>query len=104
MFLGTSLFPVNDIRPTNPDLFSRLHESRGKKTMVFSTHRFGNLTKYADIIVYALLRSQTGIAVDEFTLRYMNETAVVKTGTHEELMKSGCDYARMWKLQADAFT
>ena len=54
--------------------------------------------------MYALLRSQTGIAVDEFTLRYMNETAVVKTGTHEELMKSGCDYARMWKLQADAFT
>ncbi|KAI0286209.1 P-loop containing nucleoside triphosphate hydrolase protein [Russula brevipes] len=67
------------------DLFSRLHESRGKKTVVFSTHRFGNLTKYADIIVY------------------MKETAVVETGTHEELMKSGGDYARLWKLQAEAF-
>ncbi len=45
-----------------------------------------------------------GIAVDEFPLRYMNETAVVETGTHEELMKSGGDYARLWKLQAEAFT
>ncbi|KAH9983361.1 P-loop containing nucleoside triphosphate hydrolase protein [Russula compacta] len=67
------------------ELFSRLHESRGKRTMIFSTHRFGNLTKYADIIVY------------------MNETAVIETGTHEELMKSGGDYARLWKLQAEAF-
>lgn len=68
------------------DLFSRLHENRGKRTMVFSTHRFGNLTKYADIIVY------------------MNQAEVVETGTHEELMKSGGDYARLWKLQAEAFT
>jgi len=67
------------------DLFSRLHESRGERTMVFSTHRFGNLTKYADIIVY------------------MNETTVVETGTHEELMKTGGDYAHLWKLQAEAF-
>ena len=52
--LGISHFPVNDLRSTNPDLFSQLHESRGKRTMVFSTHRFGNLTKYADIIVYAI--------------------------------------------------
>lgn len=58
-FLRSSHFLVNDLRPTNTDLFSRLHESRGKKTMVFSTHRFGNLTKYADIIVYALLEPQT---------------------------------------------
>jgi ABC-type multidrug transport system fused ATPase/permease subunit len=33
----------------------------------------------------------------------MNETMVVESGTHEELMKSGRDYARLWKLQADAF-
>jgi len=48
---------VNDLRRINLELFSRLHETRGKRTMVFSTHRFGNLTKYADIIVYALSRS-----------------------------------------------
>jgi ABC-type multidrug transport system fused ATPase/permease subunit len=44
------------------------------------------------------------IAVDELTVRYMNETAVMETGTHEELIKSGGDYARLWKLQAEAFT
>lgn len=58
-FLDITHFPVNGLRPTNTDLFSRLHESRGKRTMVFSTHRFGNLTKYADIIVCALLQQLT---------------------------------------------
>jgi hypothetical protein len=33
------------------DLFSRLRELRGNKTMVFSTHRFGNLTRHADLIL-----------------------------------------------------
>lgn len=42
-------------------------------------------------------------AIDELTLRYMNETAVVETGTHEELMRKGGDYARLWKMQAEAF-
>lgn len=74
--------------------------------MVFSTHRFGNLTKFADIIVYALSKSQVGGCHDSLTtlpFRYMNETAVVEAGTHEELMKSEGDYARLWKLQAEAF-
>ncbi|KAI0297498.1 P-loop containing nucleoside triphosphate hydrolase protein [Multifurca ochricompacta] len=74
------------------DLFSKLHGFRGKRTMVFSTHRFGNLTKYADIIVvYRLVR------------RYMNETTIVETGTHEELIQAKGDYARLWQLQAEAF-
>ena len=33
------------------DLFSRLRELRGNKTMIFSTHRFGNLTRHADLIL-----------------------------------------------------
>jgi ABC-type multidrug transport system fused ATPase/permease subunit len=33
----------------------------------------------------------------------MNETAVVETGTHEKLMETKGDYARLWKLQAEAF-
>jgi hypothetical protein len=45
-----------------------------------------------------------GITVDGVTFRYMNETAVIETGTHEELMKCGGEYARLWKLQAEAFT
>jgi len=33
------------------DLFERLRKLRGSKTMVFSSHRFGNLTRHADLIL-----------------------------------------------------
>ena len=33
------------------DLFDRLRELRGSKTMVFSSHRFGQLTRHADLIL-----------------------------------------------------
>ena len=33
------------------EIFSRLREQRGGKTVVFITHRFGHLTKYADMIL-----------------------------------------------------
>lgn len=33
------------------DLFGRLRELRGNKTMLFSSHRFGNLTRHADLIL-----------------------------------------------------
>lgn len=33
------------------DLFERLRALRGTKTMIFSTHRFGYLTKHADVIL-----------------------------------------------------
>lgn len=33
------------------DLFRRLRELRGNKTMIFSSHRFGNLTRHADVIL-----------------------------------------------------
>jgi ABC-type transporter Mla maintaining outer membrane lipid asymmetry ATPase subunit MlaF len=36
------------------DLFTRLRELRGKKTMIFSTHRFGDLTRHADLILWVL--------------------------------------------------
>jgi ABC-type transport system involved in cytochrome bd biosynthesis fused ATPase/permease subunit len=32
-------------------LFERLREARSGKTMVFVTHRFGHLTKHADLIM-----------------------------------------------------
>jgi energy-coupling factor transporter ATP-binding protein EcfA2 len=34
------------------DLFSRLRDLRGSRTMVFSSHRFGKLTRHADLIMY----------------------------------------------------
>ncbi|OJT07931.1 Lipid A export ATP-binding/permease protein MsbA [Trametes pubescens] len=67
------------------DLFRRLRELRGSKTMLFSSHRFGNLTRHADLILY------------------MNDSAVVEAGTHEELLKQDGGYANIWKLQAQAF-
>lgn len=33
------------------DLFERLRLLRGNKTMIFSSHRFGNLTRHADLIL-----------------------------------------------------
>ena len=33
------------------ELFERLRGMRQGKTMVFVTHRFGHLTKYADVIL-----------------------------------------------------
>ncbi|KAL1662506.1 P-loop containing nucleoside triphosphate hydrolase protein [Schizophyllum commune] len=67
------------------DLFERLRALRGNKTMIFSSHRFGNLTRHADVILY------------------MNDSVVVESGTHDELLRKGGDYARIWNLQAQAF-
>jgi ABC-type transport system involved in Fe-S cluster assembly fused permease/ATPase subunit len=33
----------------------------------------------------------------------MNETTIVESGTHNQLMEAKGDYAHLWKLQADAF-
>ncbi|KAI9446635.1 HlyB/MsbA family ABC transporter [Lactarius indigo] len=79
--------PSASLDPTaEHDLFSRLRKLRGNKTMIFSTHRFGNLTPHADLILY------------------MNDSAIVESGTHEELLKhEGSDYGRLWRIQAEAF-
>ncbi|KAI9452208.1 P-loop containing nucleoside triphosphate hydrolase protein, partial [Lactarius psammicola] len=87
--VGLLLFdePSASLDPTaEHDLFSRLRNLRGNKTMIFSTHRFGNLTRHADLILY------------------MNDSAIVETGTHEELLKhEDSDYGRLWRMQAQAF-
>ncbi|KAI0716191.1 P-loop containing nucleoside triphosphate hydrolase protein [Cerioporus squamosus] len=57
----------------------------GNKTMVFSSHRFGNLTRHSDLILY------------------MDESGIVESGTHDSLLKAEGEYARLWKLQAQAF-
>ncbi|KAI0716184.1 HlyB/MsbA family ABC transporter [Cerioporus squamosus] len=67
------------------DLFDRLRELRGSKTMVFSSHRFGNLTRHADLILY------------------MDDSGIVESGTHEALVRDSGEYARLWRLQAQAF-
>ncbi|KAI0770932.1 P-loop containing nucleoside triphosphate hydrolase protein [Trametes elegans] len=86
--VGLLLFdePSASLDPTaEHDLFARLRELRGNKTMVFSSHRFGNLTRHADLILY------------------MNDSVIVEAGTHDELLKREGEYARLWMLQAQAF-
>ncbi|KAJ3547937.1 hypothetical protein NMY22_g1463 [Coprinellus aureogranulatus] len=68
------------------DLFTRLRELRGSKTMVFSTHRFGKLTRHADLILY------------------IHQGEVLEAGSHVELMKKPeGEYAKFWNLQAQDF-
>ncbi|KZW02356.1 P-loop containing nucleoside triphosphate hydrolase protein [Exidia glandulosa HHB12029] len=67
-------------------LFKTLRELRGGKTMIFSSHRYGNLTRHAGVIFY------------------MKEGRILERGTQEELIALGGGYAEMWKLQAEAFT
>ncbi|QRW05507.1 ABC transporter [Ceratobasidium sp. AG-Ba] len=67
------------------ELFERLRELRGEKTMIFVTHRFGYLTKHADLILY------------------MSDGAIIEHGSHEELLGKKGDYAKMYNIQAQAF-
>ncbi|KAF9478549.1 P-loop containing nucleoside triphosphate hydrolase protein [Pholiota conissans] len=86
--VGLLLFdePSASLDPTaEHDLFERLRTLRGNKTMVFSSHRFGSLTRHADCILY------------------MDDSHIVEEGTHDELIARGGEYARIWMLQARAF-
>ncbi|KAJ7924347.1 P-loop containing nucleoside triphosphate hydrolase protein [Mycena leptocephala] len=78
--------PSASLDPTaEHDLFERLRLLRGNKTMIFSSHRFGNLTRHADLILY------------------MDDAVILEEGTHDELIKKGGGYAKIWMLQAQAF-
>ncbi|KAG1727935.1 uncharacterized protein EDB91DRAFT_1162999 [Suillus paluster] len=68
------------------ELFKQLREARQGRTMIFVTHRFGHLTKFADLILC------------------MKEGTVVETGTHQELMDRQGEYAHLYNVQAQAFT
>ncbi|EMD41255.1 hypothetical protein CERSUDRAFT_127907 [Gelatoporia subvermispora B] len=86
--VGLLLFdePSASLDPTpEHELFATLRELRGDKTMVFSSHRFGNLTRHADIILY------------------INDSTIVESGTHEQLLIRNGEYGRLWKLQVQAF-
>ncbi|KAJ7486852.1 P-loop containing nucleoside triphosphate hydrolase protein [Mycena latifolia] len=68
------------------ELFERLRATAEGKTMIFVTHRFGHLTKHADIIIC------------------MKEGQVEESGTHKELMARDGEYAKLYNVQAQAFT
>ncbi|KAK0465746.1 P-loop containing nucleoside triphosphate hydrolase protein [Armillaria novae-zelandiae] len=66
-------------------LFDNLIQAREGKTMIFVTHRFGHLTKRADLVVC------------------MKDGAIAETGTHDELMVMQGEYAKLYNIQARAF-
>ncbi|KAF9515917.1 hypothetical protein BS47DRAFT_1293213 [Hydnum rufescens UP504] len=68
------------------ELFERLRDFRGQKTLIFITHRFGHLTKFADVILY------------------MKNGEITEQGTHAELLAKGEEYAHLYNIQAQAFS
>ncbi|KAF8546950.1 P-loop containing nucleoside triphosphate hydrolase protein, partial [Imleria badia] len=66
-------------------LFANLRKERKGRTMIFVTHRFGHLTKHADLIIC------------------IKEGTVVETGTHADLLSKGGEYAHLYNVQAQAF-
>jgi ABC-type multidrug transport system fused ATPase/permease subunit len=67
------------------ELFKRLREARQGKTMIFITHRFGHLTKHADLILC------------------IKEGKLVEQGTHTELVALKGEYFELYNIQAQAF-
>ncbi|KAJ7753911.1 P-loop containing nucleoside triphosphate hydrolase protein [Mycena maculata] len=67
-------------------LFEKLRESGEGKTLIFVTHRFGHLTKYADLVIC------------------MKDGQAVESGTHQELLARGGEYSELYNVQAKAFT
>ncbi|KAJ6528479.1 P-loop containing nucleoside triphosphate hydrolase protein [Mycena capillaripes] len=61
-------------------LFQRLREAREGKTLIFVTHRFGHLTKHADL-----------------------DGVIAETGTHQQLMARRGEYSELYNVQAQAF-
>ncbi|KAF5378930.1 hypothetical protein D9757_008745 [Collybiopsis confluens] len=67
------------------ELFNNFRAARQGKTMVFITHRFGHLTKYADQIIC------------------MKEGKIIEAGVHAHLLALDGEYAKMYNIQAQAF-
>ena len=83
------------------DLFESFRQLRGNKTMVFSSHRFGNLTCHSDQILFVI--SRLTFPSKPILSRYMNDSVIVEEGNQDQLMKQNGEYARIWMLQARAF-
>ncbi|THV04723.1 P-loop containing nucleoside triphosphate hydrolase protein [Dendrothele bispora CBS 962.96] len=67
------------------NLFENIRSLREGKTVIFVTHRFGHLTKHADLILC------------------MDQGRVIESGTHSELMEMEGQYCKLYNVQAQAF-
>ena len=96
---------LSQLTTAQTDLFTRIRKLRGEKTMIFSSHRFGQLTKPADLImcVVVLIPIAGRLVTHVLLSRYMNDSRVLECGTHSELMAKGGKYAELWNLQVQAF-
>ncbi|KIJ09855.1 hypothetical protein PAXINDRAFT_86857 [Paxillus involutus ATCC 200175] len=75
---GTSnLDPV-----TERDILSEFRKSRSGKTMIFITHQYHHLAKDADQILC------------------MKDDSVIERGTHNDLIRAGGEYAKLYNAQA----
>ncbi|KAG8699794.1 hypothetical protein FRC08_005098 [Ceratobasidium sp. 394] len=68
------------------EIFERLRNLRGERTMIFVTHRFGHLTKHADLILY------------------VKDGSIIEKGTHKQLLAQDGEYAKMYAIQSQAFS
>ena len=94
--------PLKRKRLPRADLFDTLRTLRGSKSMIFSSHRFGNLTRHADLILFVAMFF-VQLCGSFHRARYMKDNTIVESGTHEQLLAIDGGYARMWKVQAQAF-
>ncbi|KAL5533591.1 hypothetical protein ACEPAG_51 [Sanghuangporus baumii] len=67
------------------ELFTRLREHSKGKTAIFVTHRFGHLTKHADLILC------------------LKDGRLVEQGNHDELLYLNGEYKKLYDVQARAF-
>jgi ABC-type multidrug transport system fused ATPase/permease subunit len=67
-------------------LFQNLRNSQAGKTLICITHRFGHLTKYADLIIC------------------LKDGLLVEQGHHKDLMDKRGEYFNMYNVQAQGFS
>lgn len=85
------------------ELFTKLKAFRGGKTVVFITHRFGHLTRFADLILYVECLHCAEATHLLVSIRCMKEGKLVEQGTHDELIRKGGEYYKLHNVQAQAF-
>jgi ABC-type multidrug transport system fused ATPase/permease subunit len=85
------------------ELFRNLREARVGRTMIFITHRFGHLTKHADVILCVAPQTPfAGFGIN--TAQVYERGRTVEVGTHYELLAKKGEYASLYQIQAQAFT
>ena len=70
--------------------------------MIFVTHRFGHLTKFADQIMSVPLLYPVFQSAKSYD-RCMKDGSIVESGKHNDLLAADGEYAKLYNIQASAF-